>query len=109
MQAPFVSPHTFVHMPVDLLSATYESPGGMSCSRTHCLLQDGTWAGQHELVAVARMLPADLRIYQAGQPSWTISSGVTSGKAGGPTLAWPMASCKCMRGLQHATGTNVPD
>lgn len=109
MQAPFVSPHTFVHMPVDLLSATYESAGGMSCSRTHCLLQDGTWAGQHELVAVARMLPADLRIYQAGQPSWTISSGMTSGKAGGPTLAWPMASCKCMRGLQHATGTNVPD
>eukprot|EP00891_Asterochloris_glomerata_P003021 jgi/Astpho2/3021/Aster-03330 len=43
----------------------------------HCkfMRQDGTWAGQHELVAVARMLPADLRIYQAGQPSWTISSG----------------------------------
>ena len=70
-------------------SGSSNSANGMSCPSRHCLLQDGTWAGQHELVAVARMLPAELRIYQAGQPSWTISSGVTSGKAGGPPLAWP--------------------
>ena len=98
MRAPFVSCAGLR----DLLRPTSNSAGGTSCSRTHCLLQDGTWAGQHELVAVARMLPADLCIYQAGQPSWTISSGVTSGKAGGPTLAWPRASSTCTCGLEHA-------
>ena len=98
MQAPFLS-STGLR---ESLKPINNSAGGVSCSSTHCLLQDGTWAGQHELVAVARMLPAELRIYQAGQPSWTISSGVTSGKAGGPPLAWPTASCKCTRGLEHA-------
>ena len=96
-----------LHRPEEILKPTNGSAGGLSCSSTHCLLQDGTWAGQHELVAVARMLPAELRIYQAGQPSWTISSGVTSGKAGGPTLAWPLASSKYMRGLVHATSSRL--
>ena len=98
-------PVCLLHSPEGTLKPRSDAAGGMSCSSTHCLLQDGTWAGQHELVAVARMLPAELRIYQAGQPSWTISSGVTSGKAGGPLhigLAqglfqvhpWPGACCK---------------
>ncbi|BDA43257.1 probable deubiquitinase OTUD6B at N-terminal half [Coccomyxa sp. Obi] len=34
--------------------------------------EDGTWAGYQEQVAVARLCSVAIRIYQAGQPVWTI-------------------------------------
>ena len=36
-------------------------------------VQEGTWAGQQELVALARDQRLRLRVYQAGQPSWVLA------------------------------------
>lgn len=35
-------------------------------------LQNGTWAGQQEQVALARQYGVMIRVYQANQPAWTI-------------------------------------
>ena len=52
------------------------SPCASPCARSQrqggCL-QEGTWAGQQELVALARDLRLRLRVYQAGQPSWVLA------------------------------------
>ncbi|KAK9843989.1 hypothetical protein WJX81_001182 [Elliptochloris bilobata] len=37
------------------------------------MARDGTWAGQQELVALARDQRVRLRVYQAGQPSWVLA------------------------------------
>ena len=37
-----------------------------------CGVQDGTWAGQQEQVALARRYGVMIRVYQANQPAWTI-------------------------------------
>ena len=35
--------------------------------------QDGTWAGQQELVALSRSAGYKIAIFQAGQPCWTLN------------------------------------
>ena len=40
-------------------------------------LQDGTWAGQQEQVALARQYGVMIRVYQANQPAWTIKPDFT--------------------------------
>ena len=35
-------------------------------------LQESTWAGQQEQVALARQYGVMIRVYQANQPAWTI-------------------------------------
>ena len=37
-----------------------------------CSPQEGTWAGQQEQVAVARLFGVIIHIHQAGQPLWSI-------------------------------------
>ena len=47
----------------------------MPCACLPAGAQEGTWAGQQEQVAVARLFGVVTHIYQAGQPLWSIKPG----------------------------------
>ena len=66
--------------------------------RQGACLQEGTWAGQQELVALARDLRLRLRVYQAGQPSWVLAPDFPDFPK-----AWPqpahgthLSACACL-------------
>ncbi|KAK9830321.1 hypothetical protein WJX72_010989 [[Myrmecia] bisecta] len=67
------------------------------------MAEEGTWAGQHEQVALARLLGLQLRIYQAGQPCWTLRPGDPDFPPDAPTIHLSY------HGMEHYNSVRLAD